>query len=50
MVVDTRSNISIVRPDILRRSASAGKVNVEPVNDNVRTVAEILHQFKEKRN
>ena len=38
MVVETGSNISIVRPDILRRSAFAGKVNIEPVNGNVRTV------------
>ena len=38
MVVDTGSNISIVRPDILRNSASAGEVKIEPVNGNVRTV------------
>ena len=38
IVVDTGSNISIVRPDILRRSASTSKVNIQPVNGNVRTV------------
>ena len=38
MVVDTGSNISIVRPDILRNSASASEVKIEPVNGNVRTV------------
>ena len=38
IVVDTGSNISIVRPDILRRSASTSKVSIQPVNGNVRTV------------
>lgn len=38
MVVDTGSNISIVTLDILFRSGSSDKVNIEPVNGNVRTV------------
>ncbi len=38
MVIDTGSNITILRPDVLKRASKDADIDVHPVNSLLRTV------------